>query len=147
HRRMRMAKRVAGMYKEYYIYTFESVPLTAGNGTVFTDVSTRFDSDADFEIIKRIHVATNQQIRVRYQDDSYGRVFQNRSMDLRGVSGTPLETSGVVDVGISTNNWIPYILPRPYLVRAGTSYTASYSDFSGVTNSIRESFHGAKVRP
>lgn len=140
-------KKRSDLYKEYYIYSYEALALAAGNGTVFSDISTRYDSDADFEIIKRIHVATDQRIRVRYQDDSYGRVFQNQSLDLRGVSGTPLETSGVVDVGISTNNFIPYILPRPYLVRAGTNYTASYADFSGVANSIRESFHGAKIRP
>jgi hypothetical protein len=68
-------------------------------------------------------------------------------MDLRAISGTTLEATGVVDIGESpTNNFMPYILPRPYLIRAGTTYTASYSDFSGVANSIRESFHGAKIR-
>jgi hypothetical protein len=57
-----------------------------------------------------------------------------------------LEATGVVDVGISLNNFMPYILPKPYLIRAGSTYTASYADASGVTNSIRESFHGAKIR-
>jgi hypothetical protein len=142
-----MSKKRSDLYKEYYIYSYEALSLAGGNGTVFTDVSVRYDSDADFEIIKRIHVATDQRIRVKYQDDSYGRVFQNASIDLRGVSGTPLEASGVVDIGISVNNFCPYILPRPYLVRAGTNYTASYADFSGVANTIRESFHGAKIRP
>jgi len=114
----------------------------------FEDVTVKMDSDADFEIIKRSHVATNDNIRVKYQDDSYGRQFQNASMDLRAVSGTVLKATGAFDVnlGQSLNNFMPYILPRPYLVRAGTTYTASYADFSGVANSIRESFHGAKVR-
>lgn len=133
-------------YKEYYIYSFEDTSLAAGTGVAFEPVTVKMDSDADFEIKKRIHVATDNRIRVQYQDDSYGRQFQNLSMDIRGVSGTPLEASGVVDIGMSLNNFMPYILPRPYLIRAGTTYTASYADFSGAGNSIRESFHGAKIR-
>jgi hypothetical protein len=133
-------------YKEYFCYSFEDLSLTAGTGVAFEDTTVKMDSDSDFEIIKRSHVAINNQIRVKYQDDSYGRQFQNASMDLRAVSGAVLEANGVVDIGQSLNNFMPYILPRPYLIRAGTTYTASYSDFSGVTNSIRETFHGAKVR-
>ena len=115
-------------YKEYYVYSWEDTALAAGTGVAFEDVIVKMDSDADFEIMKRIHVATDNRILVRYQDDSYGRQFQNAAMDLRGVSGTKLETTGVVDVGISLNNFIPYILPRPYLVRAGTTYTSSFAD-------------------
>lgn len=133
-------------YKEYFIYSFEDLSLSSGAGTVFEDVTVKMDSDADFEIFKRHHVAIDNRIRVRYQDDSFGRQFQNSSMDLRGISGAVLEASGVVDIGQSLNNFMPYILPRPYLIRAGTTYTASYADFSGAANSIRESFHGAKIR-
>lgn len=134
-------------YKEYYVYSWEDTALAAGTGVAFEDVTVKMDSDADFEIMKRIHVAIDNRILVKYQDDSYGRQFQNAALDLRGVSGTKLETTGVVDVGISLNNFIPYILPRPYLVRAGTTYTSSFADFSGAANSIRASFHGAKIRP
>ena len=141
-----MAKELVNAYKEYFIYSFEDLSLLAGSGQVFEDVTVKMDSDADFEIMKRIHFATDNRIRVRYQDDSYGRQFQNASMDIRGVSGTVLEATGVVDIGQSLNNFMPYILPRPYLIRAGTTYTSSYADFSGVANSIRESFHGAKIR-
>lgn len=142
-----MARDMVNAYKEYFVYSFESVPLTLGTGVAFTPVTVKMDSDADFEIIKRHHVATNDQIRVQYQDDSYGRQFQNASMDLRGISGAVLQSaSGVIDIGESLNNFMPYILPRPYLIRAGTTYTANYADFSGVANSIRESFHGAKIR-
>lgn len=145
-----MARQMVDAYKEYFIYSFEDTAglngMAGGTGVVFDDVTVKVDSDADFEIMKRIHVATDNRIRVRYQDDSYGRQFQNASMDLRAISGTKLEATGVVDIGESLNNFMPYILPRPYLVRAGTTYTASYADFSGAANSIRESFHGAKVR-
>lgn len=142
-----MARGMVDAYKEYFCYSFEDLTLLAGTGVAFEDTTVKMDSDSDFEIIKRSHVATSDLIRVKYQDDSYGRQFQNLSLDLRAVSGTTLVASGVVDIGQSPlNNFIPYILPRPYLIRAGTTYTASYSDFSGVANSIRETFHGAKVR-
>lgn len=142
-----MARKAKEGYKEYYVYSFEDTALAAGTGVAFDDITVKMDSDADFEIIKRSHVATSSKIRVKYQDDSYGRQFQNLSLDLRGCSGTILEANGVVDVGMSINNFIPYILPRPYLIRAGTTYTSSFADFSGVANSIRASFHGAKLRP
>lgn len=141
-----MGRGMVNAYKEYFIYSFEDTVLGAGAGTIFDDVIVKFDSDADFELIKRSHVAIDNRIRVRYQDDSFGRQFQNASMDLRAVSGTILEASGVVDIGQSLNNFMPFILPRPYLIRAGTTYTSSYADFSGSANSIRESFHGAKIR-
>ena len=134
-------------YKEYYVYSWEDAALAGGTGVAFDDITVKMDSDADFEVIKRSHVATDNRIRVKYQDDSYGRQFQNLSLDLRGVSGTKLEATGVVDIGESLNNFIPYILPRPYLIRAGTTFTSSFADFSGVANTIRASFHGAKLRP
>lgn len=146
-----MGKGMVDAYKEYFCYSFEDTAgvngMAGGNGTVFDDITVKMDSDADFEILKRSHVAISSLIRVRYQDDSYGRQFQNLSMDLRGVSGTTLQATGVVDIGVSpTNNFMPYILPRPYLIRAGTTYTTSFADFSGAQNSIRATFHGAKVR-
>lgn len=137
---------VRGGWKEYYIYNFDNLNLTGGNGSVFTDVVTRFDSDADFEVIKRHHIATDSRIMVKFQDDAYGRQFQNSALDLRGISGTILFASGIVDIGIHPNNFIPYILPRPYLIRAGATYTVSFSDFSGSSNSVRLAFHGAKLR-
>lgn len=146
-----MPRQMVDAYKEYFIYSFENTLLTLGSGVAFQDTTVKMDSDADFEIIKRHHVASDDRIRVKYQDDSYGRQFQNASMDLRAVSGAVLQSANaIVDVGESINNFMPYILPRPYLIRAGTTYTASYSDFGNsaflTANSIRESFHGAKVR-
>jgi hypothetical protein len=139
-------------YKEYYIYTWEDLTgagMAGGTGTLFDDITVKMDSDADFEAIKRIHSAASDKIRVRFQDDSYGRQLQNngtQGLDLRGVSGTSLEATGVIDVGISINNFTPYILPRPYLIRAATTFTTSFSDNSGAVNSIRRSMHGAKIR-
>lgn len=142
-----MASQLVDAYKEYFCFSFEQLVLPSGTGVVFSDVTVKMDSDADFEIIKRHHVAIDDRIRVRYQDDSFGRQFQNASMDLRAISGTVLESQvAMIDIGESINNFMPYILPRPYLIAAGTTYTASYADFSGAANTLRETFHGAKIR-
>lgn len=135
-------------WKEFFAYTFEAVPLAAGTpgSPVFTDVTIRTDSDNDYEVHKRVHFATEQEILVRYQDDAYGRFLQNANLDLRAVSGTLLFASGVVDVGIHPNNFLPYILPRPFPIRAATNFTASFADESGVANAIRHTFLGAKLR-
>jgi len=139
-------------WKEYYVYDFTNTAIPAGtlNGAPsvqsFTEINTRFDTDADFEVMKRSHIATDSRLYVRYQDDAFGRFLQNSPIDLRTVSGTILFASGVVQVGISDNNFLPYILTRPYLIRAATSFTAAFADFSGAGNSIRHALHGAKVR-
>lgn len=139
-------------WKEYYVVDFSNTNLTAGtaNGLAsaqaFTDVVTRFDSDADFELMKRSHIALDSRIYVTYKDDSFGRFTHNAPLDLRTVSGTILYANGVTDVGITPNNFMPYILTRPMLIRAATTFTTSFADFSGSTNSIRHAFHGAKLR-
>jgi hypothetical protein len=139
-------------WKEYFVYDFTNTSLAAGvaNGLpsqeVFTDVTTRWDSDADFELMKRTHIATDSRIYVNYRDDAFGRFTNNSPLDLRCISGTILFTTGVVDVGIHPNNFLPYILTNPMTIRAATTFTASFADFSGSTNSIRHAFHGAKLR-
>lgn len=133
-------------WKEYYVYNFEDTSLDAGTGNVFTDTVVRFDSDADFEAMKLHHIATSSEIFVRMQDDAYGRQFQNTRLDLRAVSGTRLFTTGVVDVGIHPNNFIGSIIATPMLIRAATTYTMQFADFSNLANSIRLSMHGAKIR-
>jgi hypothetical protein len=126
-------------YKEYYIYSIDNQELAGGNGTVFTDTDLRLDTDADFECIKRIHVATDDQILVAFKDDSFGRNLQNQPLDLRTISGTSIAS-------ITPNGFLPFVLPRPYLFRAATTITAALSDFSTSANAIRLSLHGAKIR-
>lgn len=146
------AKKFCSAWKEYFVYDFTNTALPAGtaNGLpsvqAFTDTTTRFDSDADFEVMKRSHIATDSRIYVSYRDDSYGRFLNNSPLDLRTISGTILFTTGVVDVGITPNNFLPYILTKPYVIRAATTFTASFADFSGSANSIRHALHGAKLR-
>ncbi|NRH21520.1 hypothetical protein HOO68_05775 [Candidatus Gracilibacteria bacterium] len=139
-------------WKEYFIYDFTNTALPAGtanglpNVQAFTDTTTRLDSDADFELMKRSHIATDSKIYVSYRDDAFGRFINNSPLDLRCISGTILFTTGVVDVGIHPNNFLPFILTNPMVIRAATTFTASFADFSGSANSIRHAFHGAKLR-
>ena len=133
-------------WKEYFVYNFQDISLAASLGTAFEDVVVRFDSDADFEGMKLIHVATDSRIYVRMSDDAIGRQYQNSRVDLRAISGTRLFTSGVVDVGIHPNNVIPAIMTAPMLIKAATSFTVQFADFSNAANSVRLAIHGAKIR-
>lgn len=133
-------------WKEYFVYNFQNLSLDAGTGDAFEDTVVLFDSDAAFEGMKLIHVATDSRIYVQLSDDSLGRQYQNSRLDLRAISGTRLFTSGVVDVGIHPNNFLPAIFPVPMFIQAATSVTAKFADFSNSANVIRLALHGAKIR-
>jgi hypothetical protein len=133
-------------WKEYYIYNIENTSLAAGTGVTFTDTTIRTDTDADFELIRRSHVATNSRILVQFKDDAYGRLYQNSALDLRDISGAPVSDI-TVGSAVQHKGILPFTLPRPILIRAATTYTASLSDASGLANSLRMSLHGAKIRP
>ena len=133
------------MFKEYYINTIENTALTAGTGAAFTDTTIRLDTDSDFELIKRTHIATDNRILARFKDDAYGRFFQNAALDIRSISGPPVANIAAGDPN-PTRGILPFVLPRPVLIKAGTTYTAEFSDNSGLANSIRLALHGAKLR-
>ena len=133
-------------WKEFFVYNFQNTSLPAGTGNAFEDTVVLFDSDAAFEGMKLIHVATDSRIYMKMADDALGRQYQNQELDLRTVSGTRLFTSGVVDVGIHPNNFLPSILTVPMYIQAATSITTQFADFSGAANSIRLALHGAKIR-
>lgn len=133
-------------YKEYYIYNIENTSLAAGTGAAFVDTTIRTDTDADFELIKRTHVATDGRILAQFKDDAYGRNYQNSALDLRTISGGRVSDITVGAINGDAGGFLPFVLPRPILIKGGTTYTASLSDFSGVANSVRVSMHGAKIR-
>lgn len=142
-----MREQMRDRWKEYYVYNFQDTSLASGSGAAFEDVVVRTDSDANFEAMKMIHVATDSRIYLKFVDDAFGRQYQNSGLDLRAVSGTRLFTSGVVDVGIHPNNFIGAILSTPLLINAASNFTAQFADFSGAANSVRLALHGAKIRP
>lgn len=132
-------------YKEYYINNIENTALTAGTGVTFTDTTIRTDTDSDFELIKRTHIATDNRILAQFKDDGYGRNYQNAAIDIRSISGPPVGNIAAGDPN-PMRGMLPFVLPRPILIKAGTTYTASFSDNSGLANSIRLALHGAKLR-
>ena len=132
-------------FKEYYINNIENTSLAAGSGVTFADTTIRTDTDADFELIKRTHIATNNRIRVQFKDDAYGRNYQNAAVDIRTISGPPVANIAAGDPN-PTRGILPFVLPRPLLIKAGTTYTAAFADASGLANSIRMALHGAKLR-
>lgn len=132
-------------YKEYYINNIENTALNAGTGVTFTDTTIRIDTDADFEIIKRTHVATDNRIMAQFKDDAYGRNYQNSALDLRSISGAPVSNISADDPN-QARGILPFVLPRPILLKAGSTYTSSLADSSGAANSLRLALHGAKIR-
>ena len=132
-------------FKEYYVNNIENTSLTGGIGVTFTDTTIRTDTDSDFEVIKRTHIASDNRIRVQFKDDAYGRNYQNSAVDIRTISGPPVANIAAGDPN-PTRGILPFVLPRPLMIKAGTTYTAAFSDASGFTNSIRMALHGAKLR-
>lgn len=132
-------------YREYYSYSFENTALVAGSGNVFADTLVRLDPDADFEVMSRIHVATSDLIFLRFSDDSFGRYQQNNNIDLRMVSGRALPLWAQTGTKY-TMAFLPNVVTTPYLLSAGSVVTASFADASGLANSIRQTWHGAKIQ-
>ncbi|MGH7754440.1 MAG: hypothetical protein ACREN5_16670, partial [Gemmatimonadales bacterium] len=139
-------------WKEYFIYTADftgAQALVAGvlNGApttqVFGEVEVRIDSDADFEFIKTMYVATDPRVYVRYSDGTAGRLLQRGTLDLREVGGQAFNPTTPTE-----NRWfLPFIWPQPYVIAASTVFTVQAADFSAGANTVRISFHGNKIRP
>lgn len=130
-------------WREYYAYSFENTSISGGTGLAFTPTIVRMDMDADFEIWNRCHVATDDRIYVRMQDDSFGRYQQNLKVDLRGWSGKSSSVTGM----LGTNSFLPFWLPFPYRLNAGSTVTLETSDFANSgTNSLRLTCNGCKLR-
>jgi hypothetical protein len=127
------------MWKEYFVYG-TSKTLSAGNGTAFETMNIRIDSDADFEFNKTTYVATNDRIKVKYKDDSYGRYLTKGLPDIKTLAGR-----NTLAMGLS-NSFLPFVWPRPYIISAGTNFVVEASDFSGASNTLRIAFHGGKLR-
>lgn len=120
-------------WKEYFVYGINFTSLNAGSGVVYTSDVLRVDSDSDFELQKMTYWATNGNIRLRIRDDSSGRYIIKNSVDLRNIASNFIG--------------VPFIFPRPYQFLAGSTVTVEVSDASGLANSLRLYFQGAKIRP
>jgi hypothetical protein len=119
-------------YEEYFIHGISNTGLTAGVGVTFASNSIRIDTDADFNLWKLCYEATNGNILLILKDDVLGRTFPKTYTTLPNIASNFVGT--------------PYILPKPYFFKAGTTLTMDAADNSGVANSLRLALHGAKIK-
>jgi len=118
-------------WREYFAFGSFRI-LTAGAGAVFEDLAVRIDSDADFEWQRTTYNATSPLIYLRFRDESMGRYLNKLNSDIQAVGSNFAGT--------------PFILPRPYVIQAGTNFTTEAADYSGFANTLRFTMQGAKIR-
>lgn len=129
------------MYYEYFVNSLSQV-LTPGTTGILANQNTiAIDSDADFSFSKTSYVATNDRIKLRYRDDSFGRYLIKDPVDIKTIAGR-----NTLDMGESSS-FLPFIWPQPYTIAAGTTFTTELGDYSNAANTVRLAFHGAKIRP
>lgn len=136
-------------WREYFIYSIEFLPLTAGTANAlptalaFSNLSPplKIDSDSDFEFISTMYTATDPRVYIRLRDNTFGRYLHDiPALDMRHFGGQALNS-------ITANGFVAYEWQTPYLIRAASSLGIEAADFSGSSNTVRISFHGCKVRP
>lgn len=145
------------IWKEFFAYSADfagAQALTAGtaNGRPsaipFTPFNIVIDADSHFEFVKTMYVATDPRVYVRYRDDTAGRYLHRGALDLQALAGlaAPFPT-----IGASPNprapSFVPFIWPRAHLIAAMSQFSVEAADYSGVGNTVRIAFHGAKLRP
>ncbi len=125
-------RRTQNGWLEYYIYGY-SVSLPAGTGTVFTPGNILVESEADFEAHKIVYQASNGNILIRLRDGGTGNYFVKDATDITLLGSNFIGT--------------PFVLPGKLKFTAGSMYTVEAADASGVAQTLRLYFHGAKRRP
>jgi hypothetical protein len=142
-------------WKEFHIYSANFVSgtvLAAGtaNGAPagatpppYQAFDIKIDSDADFEFLKTMYVATDPRVYVRYEDQTQGRRLHRGTLDLRLVGGQGV---GLL-AGLESFSFLPFIWPQAHLIPAASVFEVTAGDFSGAQNTVRISFHGNKIRP
>ena len=128
------------MWKEPYTYGADFLPLVGASGTAFSEFSIKMDTDAHFEAIKTIFMATDNQINVGLLNATSGRDIIRPKGDIRAVSSTALNA-------MTANTFLPYVFPIPYVFSAGSEVVVSASDKSGSSNNLRFNIHGNRIMP
>lgn len=138
------------VYKEYFIYSAEWLPLAAGTANAspsslgFTEFQMRIGTDADFEILKTISVCSDRRVWLNMRDTS-GRDYFKGDSDLRLISGGT-DLASIPALIIPEYQFRPYVWPGAFRVAGGSTISVKAADFSGVANTIRMSLHGNKVK-
>ncbi len=137
------------MYKQFFIYNFNQLPLGAGTniatGVVpspaFLDTPVVTQDDADFEALKTAYTATDPRVFVRFKQSGGEYYDEDPGMDARLVCGQ------LVNLASGGNALLFKNLAHPMLVPAGGTFTIKMADFSGSSNNVRLAVHGTKLRP
>ncbi len=120
------------MFKDFFIYAFEFLPLAASATARFL---TQIDGASDFEIFGQVHVATSTNYLLQISDSSSGFQWTDESQPR-----------------IPADNWLgsgqrPFRLKPSKIVKRKGSISVVTLDQSGAPNTIRGAFIGAKVWP
>ncbi len=128
-----------GMYwEEYFIYDVTQA-LVAGTGVAFTEIPIKILTDSNFKLIKTTFVSTSDKIKLKMRDSASGRYLFKDAIDIKSFAGRNTLAMG------ASNSFIPFILPKPFVLPAGGILTVEASDFSVATNTMRLALHGTKI--
>src|ERR1051326_5972127 len=153
-------------WKEFFCYTVNAAGQSAlvanpngANATPgqsqFSEFDVRIDSDADFEFLKTLYIATDPRVYAKYVDTTSGRQLHRGSLDLRLNAGSAVQTFGfatsaaptAIAAPVESSEFVPFIWPQAHLIPAASVFAVQLADFSGAQNTTRLTFHGNKVRP
>ncbi len=127
------------MWKEPFAYGADFLPLTASlTGDAFQDVSIKIAGDSHFEMLRTIFNATDNAVNLKITNANDGHAVILPKGDVRAVSSTALS-------GITANGFLPYNLPKPYMLPADTELLVQAADKSNASNRFRLAIHGNKV--
>lgn len=136
------------MYKDYFIYNFNFLPLAAGvadgppTTAAYTTVVNRIMPDADFLALAMTYTYTDPRVYIKLREGSTGRYYTDTpAVDARILCGS------VVALGPGSNALLFKRLAKPIQIPAGTLFSLDCADFSGAPNNVRVALHGVKLRP
>lgn len=132
-------------WKKYFVYTTPAITLTAGSGSTYVTENLVINRDADFEISRTMQNSTYSSAKIKIKDGLAGRYLDRNPVDMLSWFGASI--ADTISSGAFSNQFYPYLWPRPYLVSANSTLTIEAADYSTVGDTLRLAFHGAKIMP
>ena len=140
-------------YLEYFCYNWEDASIAAGTSYAvpggYEDTTVRLDQDADFLVMAAMYRATSDiGIFTRLINQSTGQFLFSKECDVSCIAGQAILDSTFGTPTGSTRGWgySAMKFPSPIRIPGGTAIVAQNADWSGSTNALYLSLHGAKVR-
>ena len=138
-------------YLEYFCYNWEdsSIVASAGAGTIgaYEDTVVRLDQESDFCIMSSMYRATSDTgVMTRLLNQSTGQFLFSKECDISAIAGQSIPDNAFSGGSTKTYGFSAMPFPSPMRIPGGTVIVAQNADFSGSTNALYLSLHGAKVR-